>query len=75
MTTKMKDLLIRFIKQFWHRATLKQQRVLETNTMPQEEKTKNKKNKKTKKNAKQDGSKIIIKAMSLTTVNTLNGSD
>ena len=75
MTTKMKDLLIRFIKQFWHRATLKQQCVLETNTMPQEEKTKNKKNKKTKKNAKQDGSKIIIKAMSLTTVNTLNGSD
>lgn len=40
--------------------------------MPQEEKTKNKK--KTK-NAKQDGSKIIIKAMFVTTVNTLNGSD
>ena len=43
--------------------------------MPQEEKTKNKKKKQTKKNAKQDGSKIIIKAMSLTAVNTLNGSN
>ena len=43
--------------------------------MPQEEKTKNKKKNKQKKNAKQDGSKIIIKAMSLTTANTLNGSD
>ena len=43
--------------------------------MPQEEKTKTNKKKQTKKNAKQDGSKIIIKAMSLTAVNTLNGSD
>ena len=41
--------------------------------MPQEEKTKNKKKNK-QKNAKQDGNKIIIKAMSVTTVNTLNGS-